>query len=258
MAETLSGAATALGGAVIFIDLLPASQFGGFLQPVAIMLSLTGALVALLATGSTLNIFSVIGVAMLMGRVTKNAILLVDFANQRQRPILRRTLAMICGVLPMAIGLGDGGESQAPMGRAVIGGVLSSTLLTLVVVPVAYRDLDSWGRRAARHFKGGGGGRSGAGDASGLAGADVSGSAARKGSAPPRVQDCGAAWSGAPSAPSAPASAGSPGSSEAGFGLFFASSLRLAFSSAFFFFSSSFCRFSYWKFVFAICHLCRM
>ncbi len=176
MQETLGGAAKALGIAVIFIYLVLASQFGSFLQPVAIMvslpLSLIGVLVALLVTGSTLNIFSVIGVVMLMGLVTKNAILLVDFTNHAQRqgqgqhaallaagqvrlrPILMTTLAMVFGMLPMAIGLGDGGQSQAPMGRAVIGGVLTSTLLTLVVVPVAYSYLDNLGRRAARYFKG--------------------------------------------------------------------------------------------------------
>ena len=176
MEETMSGAAMALGIAVIFIYLVLASQFGSFLQPVAIMmslpLSLIGVLVALLATGSTLNIFSVIGFIMLMGLVTKNAILLVDFTNHGQRaglgqfeaimqagqvrlrPILMTSLAMVFGMLPMAIGMGDGGELQAPMGRAVIGGVLTSTLLTLVVVPVAYTYLDNLGKRAARYFKG--------------------------------------------------------------------------------------------------------
>ncbi|HAT29930.1 MAG TPA: nodulation protein NolG, partial [Janthinobacterium sp.] len=176
MAETMGGAIAALGIAVIFIYLVLASQFGSFLQPIAIMvslpLSLIGVLLALLVTGSTLNVFSIIGFIMLMGLVTKNAILLVDFTNHGQRagksqhaaildagqvrlrPILMTTLAMIFGMLPMAIGLGDGGESQAPMGRAVIGGVLTSTLLTLVVVPVAYTYLDSWGRRAARYLKG--------------------------------------------------------------------------------------------------------
>ncbi|MGV7209569.1 efflux RND transporter permease subunit [Oxalobacteraceae bacterium A2-2] len=174
MEETMSGAITALGVAVIFIYLVLASQFGSFLQPVAIMmslpLSLIGVLVALLATGSTLNVFSVIGFIMLMGLVTKNAILLVDFANHGQRagmtqyqalmeagqvrlrPILMTTLAMVFGMLPMAIGMGDGGETQAPMGRAVIGGVLTSTLLTLVVVPVAYTYLDNLGRRAQRYL----------------------------------------------------------------------------------------------------------
>jgi len=140
---------------------------------VSLPLSLIGVLAALLITGSTLNIFSVIGFIMLMGLVTKNAILLVDFTNQRQReglgqfealmeagqvrlrPILMTTLAMVFGMLPMAIGMGDGGESQAPMGRAVIGGVITSTILTLVVVPVAYTYLDSLGKRAARFFGGG-------------------------------------------------------------------------------------------------------
>ncbi|NGZ86591.1 efflux RND transporter permease subunit [Duganella aceris] len=175
MEESMGSAMIALGIAVIFIYLVLASQFGSFLQPVAIMmslpLSLIGVLVALLATGSTLNIFSVIGFIMLMGLVTKNAILLVDFTNHAQkegmnqidalmsagqvrlRPIVMTTLAMVFGMLPMAIGMGDGGETQAPMGRAVIGGVITSTLLTLVVVPVAYTYLDSLGKRCARFFK---------------------------------------------------------------------------------------------------------
>jgi hydrophobe/amphiphile efflux-1 (HAE1) family protein len=175
MDETMAGFGVALGIAVIFIYLVLASQFGSFLQPIAIMvslpLSLIGVLVALLVTKTTLNIFSVIGIVMLMGLVTKNAILLVDFANQGQkegksqfaalmeagqvrlRPILMTTLAMIFGMLPMAIGMGEGGETQAPMGRAVIGGVITSTLLTLVVVPVAYTYLDSLGKRVARWFK---------------------------------------------------------------------------------------------------------
>ncbi|MDB5917050.1 MAG: nodulation protein NolG [Massilia sp.] len=175
MAETMSGFVAAIVIAIVFIYLVLASQFGSFLQPVAIMvalpLSMIGVLLALLVTGSTLNIFSVIGIVMVMGLVTKNAILLVDFTNHAQRegrgqfaaileagqvrlrPILMTTLAMIFGMLPMAIGLGDGGEQQAPMGRAVIGGVITSTLLTLVVVPVAYSYLDSLGKRAVRWFK---------------------------------------------------------------------------------------------------------
>ncbi|WP_075793225.1 efflux RND transporter permease subunit [Massilia putida] len=175
MDETMAGFGVALGIAVIFIYLVLASQFGSFLQPIAIMvslpLSLIGVLVALLITKTTLNIFSIIGVVMLMGLVTKNAILLVDFANHGQRegrtqfdalmeagqvrlrPILMTTLAMIFGMLPMAIGMGQGGETQAPMGRAVIGGVITSTLLTLVVVPVAYTYLDSLGKRVAAWFK---------------------------------------------------------------------------------------------------------
>ena len=176
MNEAFAAALAALGIAVIFIYLVLASQFGSFLQPLAIMaslpLSLIGVFIALLVTRSTLNIFSIIGFIMLMGLVTKNAILLVDFTNQSQRagmpqhaalmtagqvrlrPIMMTTLAMLFGMLPMALGLGDGGEQQAPMGRAVIGGIITSTLLTLVVVPVAYTYLDTFGRRVARWFAG--------------------------------------------------------------------------------------------------------
>jgi len=177
MAETMGGAMMALGIAVIFIYLVLASQFGSFLQPIAIMvslpLSLIGVLAALLITGSTLNIFSVIGFIMLMGLVTKNAILLVDFTNQRQREGLGQFEALMeagkCACAPSDDDPGDGlrhaadgyrhgrrrANRQAPMGRAVIGGVITSTLLTLVVVPVAYTYLDSLGKRAARFFGGG-------------------------------------------------------------------------------------------------------
>jgi len=134
--------------------------------------SLIGVFLALLVTGTTLNIFSVIGVIMLMGLVTKNAILLVDFANRarvggaavrealaqagqvRLRPIVMTTAAMIAGMLPLALGLGEGGETQAPMGRAIIGGVITSTLLTLVVVPVLYTYIaNGEERRRARRAK---------------------------------------------------------------------------------------------------------
>jgi HAE1 family hydrophobic/amphiphilic exporter-1 len=170
--ETLYYASQALALAVIFIYLILASQFASFLQPVAIMtslpLSLIGVVLALLAARSTMNIFSVIGFIMLMGLVTKNAILLIDFVNQarregleraaavvragavRLRPILMTTLAMIFGMIPLASGLGEGGEQRAPMGQAVIGGVITSSLLTLIVVPVIYTyldDLAAWGRR---------------------------------------------------------------------------------------------------------------
>jgi HAE1 family hydrophobic/amphiphilic exporter-1 len=178
-AEAGAAAAVALGLAVIFIYFILASQFASFLQPIAIMASLpftlVGVLIALLLTGSTMNMFSIIGFIMLMGLVVKNAILLVDFTHQAQRaganqhdallqagqvrlrPIIMTTLAMIFGMLPMAIGLGEGGEMQAPMGRAVIGGLITSTLLTLVVVPVLYTYLDNlprwWQRRFARGDK---------------------------------------------------------------------------------------------------------
>lgn len=173
--ESGAAALAAMGLAVIFIYLILASQFGSFLQPIAIMvslpLSLAGVFIALLVTGTTLNMFSIIGFIMLMGLVTKNAILLVDFANQglregrslraalldagqvRLRPIIMTTLAMIFGMLPMAIGSGAGGETNAAMGRAVIGGVITSSLLTLVVVPVLYTYLQRIGERATRWFR---------------------------------------------------------------------------------------------------------
>ncbi len=173
-AEAGGAALVALGLAVIFIYFILASQFASFLQPVAIMASLpftlVGVMGALIVTGSTLNLFSIIGFIMLMGLVVKNAILLVDFANHSQRagmnqfdavlnagqvrlrPIIMTTLAMIFGMLPMAIGIGEGAESQAPMGRAVIGGLITSTLLTLVVVPVLYTYLDNLPRWWKRKF----------------------------------------------------------------------------------------------------------
>jgi multidrug efflux pump subunit AcrB len=160
MRENNDAVSMALLLAVIFIYIVLASQFGSFLQPLAIMaslpLALIGVMLALLVTGSTINLFSMIGLVMLMGLVTKNAILLVDFANQgrkaglslqeallqaglvRMRPIIMTTAAMVFGMLPLALALNEGGEIQAPMGRAIIGGVITSTLLTLVVVPVLY------------------------------------------------------------------------------------------------------------------------
>ena len=159
-AEAFNGLLAAMALAVIFIYIVLASQFGSFLQPIAIMaslpLALVGVMLALLLWRSTLNVFSMIGLVMLMGLVTKNAILLVDFANQarkagasvpdallqagliRMRPIVMTTMAMVFGMLPLALALNDGGEIQAPMGRAIIGGVITSTILTLVVVPVLY------------------------------------------------------------------------------------------------------------------------
>ncbi len=158
--EAFAGMVAAMGLAVIFIYIVLASQFASFVQPIAIMaslpLALIGVMLALLLWHSTLNVFSMIGLVMLMGLVTKNAILLVDFANQarragasvadallqagtiRMRPIIMTTAAMVFGMLPLALALEDGGELQAPMGRAIIGGVITSTLLTLVVVPVLY------------------------------------------------------------------------------------------------------------------------
>ena len=164
MQESFGYALQALGLAVIFIYMILASQFRSFVQPFAIMaslpLSLIGVMLALLAWRSTLNMFSIIGFIMLMGLVTKNAILLIDFANQerrrgveraqalldaaeiRLRPILMTTLAMVFGMMPLAVSTSEGAEQRAPMAHAVIGGVIASTLLTLLVVPVLYTVLD--------------------------------------------------------------------------------------------------------------------
>jgi HAE1 family hydrophobic/amphiphilic exporter-1 len=171
MAESGKYALIALGIAVIFIYLVLASQFGSYLQPLAIMaslpLSLIGVFLALMLFRTTLNIFSVIGFIMLMGLVTKNAILLVDFTNQgiregkdryqaildagqvRLRPILMTTAAMVFGMLPLALALGAGSEQQSPMAHAVIGGIITSTALTLVVVPVLYTYFDTLGRKVS-------------------------------------------------------------------------------------------------------------
>ena len=161
--------------AVIFIYAILASQFRSFFHPLAIMLSLPlsllGVAVLLWLSRDTLNIMSMIGVIMLMGLVTKNAILLVDYANRlrregmergqalvaaakiRLRPILMTTLAMIFGMLPLAFEIGAGSEMRAPMARAVIGGLITSTLLTLIIVPVVYTFLDDWGRRLLSWWK---------------------------------------------------------------------------------------------------------
>ncbi|KQW43666.1 MULTISPECIES: efflux RND transporter permease subunit [unclassified Roseateles] len=178
-AEAFNGLLAAMALAAIFIYIVLASQFGSFLQPIAIMaslpLALIGVMLALLLWRSTLNVFSMIGLVMLMGLVTKNAILLVDFANHarkagatvaealreagliRMRPIIMTTAAMVFGMLPMAIALNDGGEIQAPMGRAIIGGVITSTLLTLVVVPVLYSYLVREKKPAKKAAEQGGG-----------------------------------------------------------------------------------------------------
>ncbi len=172
MTESFSYAIGALALAVVFIYMILASQFRSFVQPLALMsslpLTLIGVVLMLLAFGSTLNMFSIIGIVMLMGLVTKNAILLIDFAIRsraegmergeallhaarvRLRPILMTTLAMVFGMVPLAFALSEGSEQRAPMGQAVIGGVITSSLLTLVVVPVVYcwlDDLAAWARR---------------------------------------------------------------------------------------------------------------
>ena len=183
MQESFGYAISALAMAIIFIYMILASQFKSFLQPLALMtslpLTLIGVVLALMLFNSTLSMFSIIGVVMLMGLVTKNAILLVDFANRareegmersqallhaakvRLRPILMTTLAMIFGMVPLAFALTEGSEQRAPMGQAVIGGVITSSLLTLVVVPVVYCYMDDLARwfsaRGARRAQPGAG-----------------------------------------------------------------------------------------------------
>lgn len=156
----------ALGIAIMLMYLILVMQFGSFLDPIAIMislpLSLIGVMLALLVTGSTLNLMSMIGVILLMGIVAKNAILLIDFAKWsheegmplrealieagriRLRPILMTTFALVAGMLPVAIGAGEGADFRAPLGRAVIGGVITSTFLTLLVIPTFYEILSEW------------------------------------------------------------------------------------------------------------------
>jgi HAE1 family hydrophobic/amphiphilic exporter-1 len=179
MQETAGNMAKALIMAVIFIYVVLASQFGSFTQPIAIMaalpLSLVGVLAGLLVAGSTINMFSMIGFIMLMGLVTKNGILLVDFANRetkrglpldealvnagaiRFRPIVMTTLAMIFGMIPLAMAVGGGGAQRAPMAHAVIGGLISSTMLTLIIVPVILSYVESLSAVVATFFKAGNG-----------------------------------------------------------------------------------------------------
>ena len=188
MTESFQYAVGALALAVVFIYMILASQFKSFLQPLALMsalpLTLIGVVLTLLMFRSTLNMFSIIGIVMLMGLVTKNAILLVDFAIRaragehagehglehdtaplarnealllaakvRLRPILMTTLAMVFGMVPLAFALSEGSEQRAPMGQAVIGGVITSSLLTLVVVPVIYCYLDDLAAWATRRWR---------------------------------------------------------------------------------------------------------
>lgn len=172
MLDAFKNIAFALVLAVIMVYMILASQFESFVHPFTIMfslpVSLLGAMGLLFVSGERINIFSLIGVIMLMGLVTKNAILLVDYTITlrsrgmsreeallkagpvRLRPILMTTAAMVFGMLPTALKIGEGAELRAPMAIAVIGGLITSTLLTLVVVPVVYTlidDLESFLKR---------------------------------------------------------------------------------------------------------------
>lgn len=158
--------------AVVLIYMVLAAEFESFIHPLTIMLSLPfsliGAIFGLLIAGQTLNIMSLIGVIMLMGLVTKNAILLVDYTNQlrargvdikealveagitRLRPILMTTAAMIFGMLPIALGIGAGAELRQSMGVVLVGGLITSTMLTLLVVPSFYLLIDKFKNRYTR------------------------------------------------------------------------------------------------------------
>ncbi|HKV07507.1 MAG TPA: efflux RND transporter permease subunit, partial [Thermoanaerobaculia bacterium] len=165
-ADVFSKVLAALALAVMLMYFILVLQFGSFLDPLAILLSLplslVGVVLILIITGDTLNIMSLIGVILLMGIVAKNAILLIDFAKWnheagmplrealieagrvRLRPILMTTVALIAGMIPVALGLGEGADFRAPLGRAVIGGTITSTLLTLLVIPTVYEVLVEW------------------------------------------------------------------------------------------------------------------
>jgi multidrug efflux pump subunit AcrB len=161
----------ALGLAILLIYMVLASQFGSLLHPFLIMFSVPlgfiGVIWALFITGNTLSVISFIGIIMMVGIVVSNAILIVDYTNRirdegvelreaiiragriRLRPILMTTLTTTCGLIPMALGLGEGAEAYASLAIAVIGGLTVSTLLTLVFVPTIYMIVESWraGRR---------------------------------------------------------------------------------------------------------------
>ena len=154
----------AMGFGVLFIFLVLASLYESFVTPFTIMLALPlalcGSFFALFVTGESLNLFSMIGSIMLLGVATKNSILLVDYANQlmgeglsradaivksgktRLRPILMTTFALIAGTIPIALGLNEASRQRTSMGVAIIGGLISSTLLTLIVIPAAYTYID--------------------------------------------------------------------------------------------------------------------
>ncbi|MCP3065553.1 efflux RND transporter permease subunit [Myxococcus sp. K38C18041901] len=164
MGKTAAAFGMALGLGILLLYMILAAQFGSYIHPFTIMLSLPfaliGAIAALLLSGSALSMFALIGVIMLMGLVVKNGILLVDFTQQlresgksagqalleaapvRLRPILMTTIAMVAGMVPVALARGDGAEMRVPMALVIIGGLISSTVLTLVVVPVVYSLLD--------------------------------------------------------------------------------------------------------------------
>ena len=173
--EVFGAMGTALAMGVGLMYLILVVQFGSFTAPLAVMLSLPlsliGVVLALLAVGSGLNLMSLIGVIMLMGLVAKNAILLLDAARVKEaegvpredalmaagrmrfRPILMTTFALVAGMVPVAVGIGEGGEFYRPMAVAIIGGVITSTFLTLLVVPSFYDSIEVSRDRMVAKFK---------------------------------------------------------------------------------------------------------
>ena len=172
MGKTVMAFATALGLGILLLYMILAAQFESYIHPFTIMLSLPfaiiGAIGALLLSGNAMSMIALIGVIMLMGLVVKNGILLVDFTQQlreagksardalleaapvRLRPILMTTIAMVAGMVPVALARGDGAETRVPMALVIIGGLITSTVLTLVVVPVVYSLLDGLASRKRR------------------------------------------------------------------------------------------------------------
>jgi multidrug efflux pump subunit AcrB len=175
MAEVFAGFALAMGAGLMMVYGVMVLLFRGFLQPVTILfslpLSIGGVIIALLLSGDAMSMPVVIGILMLMGIVTKNAILLVDFAveamaagvarteaivdagRKRLRPIVMTTIAMVAGMTPAALALGDGGEFRAPMAIAVIGGLILSTLLSLLFVPAVFCLMDDVEKFLGRHLR---------------------------------------------------------------------------------------------------------
>ena len=173
--DIFSGFGTAIGSAVMLIYAVLVVLFGGFLHPLTIMmslpLSLCGALIGLVAFNQSIGLYALIGITMLMGLVTKNAILLVEYGlmakrekgmpqreaiiaagETRMQPILMTTIAMIAGMLPIALGIGAGSEARAPMAISVIGGLITSTIFTLVVIPVVFTYIDDGQERLKKIF----------------------------------------------------------------------------------------------------------
>jgi HAE1 family hydrophobic/amphiphilic exporter-1 len=169
MADAIKAMLRALAIAILLVFMILCAQYESYLAPMVIMaalpLSLTGAFGSLLLTGQVMSVYTMIGIILLMGLVTKNGILLIDFTMQRirdgltvdaalleagpirLRPILMTTFAAGGGMLPIAFGHGEGGEARSPMGVAVIGGLLASTVLTLVVVPCLFSVVEEWKER---------------------------------------------------------------------------------------------------------------